>query len=306
METTYFSQALDRLNSDEHLLNEGEDLLKTHELESHIEALLSDTRRANELRLTMVFLLAIIHDRVSLNSIEELSRIKTYKEQLEDLELLIKEQAATFQVYILMHRIGEVLTPALHRAEKAIWTKEAQELLASLAEHYRLEPHDVMHLTEIIAWQRFPHRAFVASRPAGIGTLIQYANRQGLDSEMFINMLQVSTLLSSCISKNPSVFVNFLMSEHDYDTSRRDARMHRRQSAKKKREQEIFRDVGIDGNSIFHLLNTKPSKEAGQLIQTLQKAARGNAELPKLPNAQKSEILSRVQEAARRLNEEDL
>lgn len=64
----------------------------------------------DHVRLILLSLFAILEGKLPLLGIEELRRLKGYEGEIEEMEEVIKEHAATFEAFALCHDIGKPLT----------------------------------------------------------------------------------------------------------------------------------------------------------------------------------------------------
>jgi len=106
--------AIEQIEADQHLYKHAEALL---EGASHEEPLIAQSLRTpqdvryhaegpvvrDHLRLMLMFLFALVEEKIHLIDIEEFRRMKGYEGEIQELEDIIKEHVSFFQVYILCH-----------------------------------------------------------------------------------------------------------------------------------------------------------------------------------------------------------
>jgi hypothetical protein len=117
-ETEYLDQVVERIRADKDLYLRAENMLDSA---SQAEPLFMDSLRApqdvryhaegpfvrNHLREMLMALYAIVEGKVHLIDIEEFRRLKGYEGEIDELEEIIKEQAALFEVFVLVHDIAK-------------------------------------------------------------------------------------------------------------------------------------------------------------------------------------------------------
>ncbi len=117
-ETEYLDQVVERVRADKDLYLRAEQMLDSA---SQAEPLFMDSLRTpqdvryhaegpfmrDHLRSMLMMLYAIVEEKVHLIDIEEFRRMKGYEGEIEELEETIKEQAALFEVYVLVHDIAK-------------------------------------------------------------------------------------------------------------------------------------------------------------------------------------------------------
>lgn len=113
-ETEFLSDAVDRLSLDRGLWSEAERTLRA---EAAHEPLINESLRApqtpphhaegpaleDHLRLALAALYAVRDDALHLTDIEELSRVGGYEGEVEEIEETLKENAALYETFVLVH-----------------------------------------------------------------------------------------------------------------------------------------------------------------------------------------------------------
>jgi hypothetical protein len=120
-DSQYLDQMIAKLEIDPHLFKHAESIL---EAAQHQEPLIAQSLETpqdvryhaegpimrDHLRLMLMFLFAIAEEKVHLIDIEEFRRMKGYEGEIEELEEMLKEKFAFFQVYVLCHDIAKWTT----------------------------------------------------------------------------------------------------------------------------------------------------------------------------------------------------
>lgn len=120
-DTDYLDSVIGKLEADPHLFEHAEHFLVAVERQ---EPLIAQSLRTpqdvryhaegptmrDHLRLMLIFLFALTEEKVHLVDIEEFRRLKGYEGELQELEDLMKEHAAFFQVFTLCHDVGKWVT----------------------------------------------------------------------------------------------------------------------------------------------------------------------------------------------------
>ncbi len=120
-ETEYLDQVIERVRADERFYKRAEAMLSGA---SEAEPLIADSLRTpqdiryhaegpfvhDHLRYMLMGLYAIVDEKVHLIDIEEFRRMKGYEGEIEELEEIIKENAALFEVFTLCHDVAKWAT----------------------------------------------------------------------------------------------------------------------------------------------------------------------------------------------------
>lgn len=120
-ETEYLDHLIAKLEADPHLFEHAESLLTavSHQEPLVAQSLLTpqDVRYHAEgstmrdhLRLMLIFLFALVEEKVHLVDIEEFRRLKGYEGEIQELEDLMKENIAFFQTFTLGHDVAKWVT----------------------------------------------------------------------------------------------------------------------------------------------------------------------------------------------------
>jgi hypothetical protein len=117
-ESEYLDQVIGAIEVDPHLFKHAESVLDAH---AHQEPLIAQSLKTpqdvryhaegpvmrDHLRLMLMFLFAVVEEKVHLIDIEEFRRLKGYEGEIQELEDLLKENVAFFQTYILCHDVAK-------------------------------------------------------------------------------------------------------------------------------------------------------------------------------------------------------
>ncbi|MCR4314147.1 MAG: hypothetical protein NUV84_02795 [Candidatus Uhrbacteria bacterium] len=120
-DSQYLDHVIAQLEADPHLFQHAESLLTavSHQEPLVVQSLLTpqDVRYHAEgstmrdhLRLMLIFLFALVEEKVHLVDIEEFRRLKGYEGEIQELEDLMKENIAFFQVFTLGHDVAKWVT----------------------------------------------------------------------------------------------------------------------------------------------------------------------------------------------------
>jgi len=337
----------------------------------------------DHVRKILMALYALVEGRFSLLEIEEFQRMKGYEGEFEELEEMIKERAAFFKVFALVHDIGKAATvsfsapegskgaehgfsqslsvgwddfagdqryearkkyddlyatfavehpgqdPKVTQAEffreyqisvsnhghaRAIFEPELNKVVRSLATDNRLPENDIDLLEELIAAHMDPARRFwKKSDPKDYQSLVEYSSGIGQDADDFLDLLQAETFLDKvCGSWKLSaggywhcydVLVNFMRAEHDYAPARRADAEERRAKRELEKQREVYRQVGLDGDSLQDLLAIVPGPDFGKLLDAIQGAITRPELMPDLNSDVRPEVAKRIIEARKILRE---
>ena len=120
-ESEYLDQVIGKIEVDPHLFQHAEEILQAvmHQEPLIAQSLLTpqDVRYHAEgpvmrdhLRLMLMFLFALVEEKVHLIDIEEFRRLKGYEGEIQELEDLMKENVSFFQVFTLCHDVAKWTT----------------------------------------------------------------------------------------------------------------------------------------------------------------------------------------------------
>lgn len=386
-ETEFLDAAMDRIGRDASLRERAE---KTLDGVLAKEPLFAEALRApqspphhlegpvlkDHLRIMLMVLYAIQAEQLHLIDVEEFRRLKGYEGELEELEELLKENAALFEVFVLCHdaakwhtlsftslpgsegeALGFVTTAAaswedegaVQRAsqreryleqfaafsknheslspserertffeaygiqvhypghDRAVHSPVYRALLGRLCAERRLPDRDRELLEDLIARHLEPIADFKVPSPTKIGRYVKISEQRGWDADDFIDLLQGGLFLDGvCGSKRAAgtgqeggeheagLFINFLRSEHDYAPWRRAEKEKHREELRKKEQQKVFRDVGLDGVALMDLLGMDPGPAFGSLLRRIHETIVGEGTMPALPPKSAEELRRRI------------
>jgi len=330
MDTMTILSALNMLERDALLVERVHTVLRDAEQEPLIQQLFQTPQSPeyhaegpivkHHVRQMLLSLFGLLEGKFSLLKMEEFAGRKELRDDVVEMEQVIKENAATFEVFAILHDVGKPFRLQkgsdglyhYHGHEKEIFRPEVQELLHRLADQYRLTAHDRAMLTEMISLHMEPLRRFSnAHEPKDIDVLTRHITKRALDADDFLDLLQGGVLLDQVLGSFQHVgekrvvqtdqLINFFIAEHAYAPWKREQRAQKHQAVQRQMEQAIFHEVGLDGDAMMKLTGMKPGKPLGALLQSLQRAAKGIEETPELPEGFQNEIRSRLQMAHDRI-----
>ncbi|MBT5807895.1 hypothetical protein HOI18_01325 [Candidatus Uhrbacteria bacterium] len=149
-ETEYLDQAIERIEGDQELFLRAEALLSAAEKAEPLMAECfrtpQDIRYHSEgptvryhLRLMLMVLYALSEEKLHLIDIEEFRRLQGYEGEIDELEEILKENIALFEVFILCHDVGK--WPSVFFSSKK--SSRGDELGFQMGrEHHFAEKHD--------------------------------------------------------------------------------------------------------------------------------------------------------------------
>jgi|GEM_PF-675060 len=117
-DSQYLDQMMASLEVDSHLFKHAESILDAH---AHQEPLIAQSLKTpqdvryhaegsvmrDHVRLMLMFLFALVEEKVHLVDVEEFRRMKGYEGEFQELEDIIKEYIAFFQVFTLCHDVAK-------------------------------------------------------------------------------------------------------------------------------------------------------------------------------------------------------
>jgi hypothetical protein len=274
----------------------------------------------HHLRRMLAFLYALTDGQLHLNEIEEFARLKGYEGEIQEMEETITENAATFEVFALIHDVGKQFRVdvddrgSIHyfSHEKDVYRPDTQVLLAKMKMAYRLTDRDVELLIPLISQHMEPLRRFRhAHDPKHIALLSAYATDQGQDTDDFLDALQAAVLLDQVFGSwqikhekhviDPQHLINFLIAEHEYAPWKREQREKQLMLLRQQQQNRIFREVGLDGGGLMQLTGMRPSRELGALLKQVQGSVKDGGGLGQVGASFKKELERRVELARSRL-----
>lgn len=200
------------------------------------------------------------------------------------------ENAETIQALFYLHYGIRVHYPG---HERAVHTPVYRHLLERVGQAHGLGEQNIVLLEDIIGHHQIGEQ-FVEVRPEGVRQLVHFAQARGYDSDDFIDLLQAAVFLDMvCSSKrlaphgnwrDPSVLINFLRSEHEYQPMRRQEKQQAREEAAKRERNRLFREAGLDGIALMDLLDMEPGPKFGQAMRRVQEAVLGQVDMPVFHN----------------------
>ncbi len=329
METHHLAVVANQIEHDQTLAARADEILTRWQNEPLFGGLFETPQSAgyhaegptvrSHVRLILTSLFAILDGKVHLLEIEEFARLKGYGAEIQEMEDTIKENAATFEVFALVHDLGKQFRVSIddqdnihyHGHAKDIWRPDVQAVLGKLAEAYRLNERDVKLLNHLVAEHMDPlHRLNGGHDPKHVDTLARYAQHHGLDADDFIDALQAGVLLDQVFGsrqlKGGKYFtrhehlVNFFIAEGEYAPWKREK--HERDMAERHRREEhkVLEAVGLDGHGLMKLTGMHPGRELGVLVKEVVSAVRGG-ELPSPADSWKDELARRISIAREKL-----
>jgi len=188
--------------------------------------------------------------------------------------------------------------------ERVIHTPVYRNLIERVGTAHSLSCQNVVLLEDLICHHQVGEQ-FVEVRPEGIKKLVHFAQAHGYDSDDFIDLLQAVVFLDTvCSSKrlaphgtwrDPSVIINFLRSEHEYQPLRRQKKELEREDGAKCKRNRLFREVGLDGVALMDLFDMEAGVQFGKVMRRVHNAIDGKEDMPEFPNNKiKCEIKTRI------------
>lgn len=274
----------------------------------------------HHLRRMLAFLYALCDGKFHLNEIEEFVRVKGLAAEVQAMEETLVGNAATFEVFALLHDIGKQFRVTIDdkgsihyfHHEKDIYRPDAQALLAKMKNTYRLTDHDVELLVPLISQHMEPPRRLKKGHdPKQIALFAAYATEQGLDADDFIDALQAGVLLDQVFGSwqivhekhliDPTHLINFLIAEQEYAPWKREQREKELALERQKQQNRILREAGLDGGGLMQLTGMHPSRELGNLLKRVQGSVKEGTGLEGISGSWKKELDRRIEVARKRL-----
>ena len=262
----------------------------------------------DHLRLMLASLFAITDGTIRLTEIEEFARLKGYEDEIEEMHQTILENAATFEVFCLIHDAGKQFCLVkddngvmhYHGHEKEIYRPDVQQLLGRLGVAYRLQERDIEMIVPLISYHLVPlHRFKTKAEAKDVEVITKFAADQGIDADDFIDMLQAVALLDQVMGSrqnggvNADHLTNFFIAERAYAPWKLAEKEAARALERKRAAQRVFLESGLDGAGVMLVTGQTPGRALGNLLKQLQAAAKGEREVdPTWPPALKKNIES--------------
>lgn len=244
----------------------------------------------SHVRLMLTSLMAIVEGHVRLTEIEEFVRLKGYEEEILEMQQTICENAATFEVFCLVHDLGKPFRAAkdakgewhYHGHEKDVYRKDILELIQRLAATYKLTDHDVEMLVPLVSYHMEPLRLFSKGHDAkGVKLIEAFATDQGVDADDFIDMLQACVLLDQVLGSRKGSpaggvdakhLVHFFLAEREYAPWKLEAKEKARALERKRSLHKVLADAGLDGHGVMMLTGIKAGPVLGGLLKRIQES----------------------------------
>lgn len=180
-----------------------------------------------------------------------------------------------------------------------------EDLLSRYCMAHRLPGRDRDLLEDLISHHMEINRDFTQVRPKRIRRYVHLASKRGYDADDFVDLAQACLLLDQVVGSKrlgphgywheTSALINFFQSEHDYAPHVRVEKEAMRLAQEKKRQNRIFRNVGLDGVSLMDVLRMDPGPEFGRMLRRIQSAVLGQGEMPKFGKEISVEIQNRAE-----------
>ena len=274
----------------------------------------------SHLRLMLMSLFAILDGKIHLLEIEEFARLKGMEDEIQEMEQMLTENPATFEVFCLIHDVGKQFKVFVddqdhihyHGHAKEIYRPEIRDLLYRLAAQYKLEDRDVEMIVPLVAFHLEPlHRFRTSAHKKDVELIAKLGAKQGQDSDDFMNMLQAAILLDQVfgsrevvgekITTDANHLVNFLIAEREYAPWKLAQKEAARALERKRSLHKVLVEAKLDGHGMMQLTGMKPGRELGDLLKKIQAAVLEEGELPKEASAWKDELARRLLLARARL-----
>jgi hypothetical protein len=339
----------------------------------------------DHIRAMLIALEALVEEKMHVIDIEEFRVMKGYEGEIEELEEMIKEQAALFETYALCHDIGKWPTAVFHATQSsegerlgfsieknggthplasperakmrskylALFDAFAQDhaslhpqeiqqafhqrygirihypghaevifqplyrdLLARVGEARGVPPKGIQLLDDLIGQHMDPVKEFGTLCPLCIKKYVYLAQERGYDADDYIDLLQgclfLDTVCGSARLKegkprfDPTSLVNFFQSEAAFNPARAQKKRRMNMEEEKQRRNKIFREVGLDGESLLSLLAMQPGPLFGKALAQIHEAILGKGPLPAAAQPVQTEISRRMQAFYEKWFEKDI
>lgn len=294
-ETKFFAEVMANIAADRLVSEQVSSVLARARQEGLLVQLFSRLGE-DHFRRMLGFLYAVVGGSVHLSEIEELRRNKIFWGEIDEVEEIMKEKAASLEVFVLTCELARLETE--RPSVLQIVRDRHRRVFENLAKAFRLSPEDtedVLHL--VILYERVIYEfSRGPSRPT-YEYLVKYCGRRGRDTDDFLDLLLAAVFLSAVVGAqlDPAVFFNFLSAERIYSPERTSSRLRQREEKKKKIERARLRQAGLDGTALMKLLEMKPGPEFGKILAAVQAFARGEAATPEVSAGVRAELMKRTQ-----------
>lgn len=188
---------------------------------------------------------------------------------------------------------------------EAMFSPVLRSVISRIAGNLGVPEKGIQLLEDIIAQHLEPLKDFIQVRAVQIRKYFRFAQEYGFDGDDFLDMLQAAVFLDSVCGSiryshgkkwhDPSVLINFLRSEYEYDPARVGKKILAREQDEKLRRNKVFRDVGLDGAGLMTLLQMKPGPSFGKQLADIQGAVLGGGDLPSVSPSINTELSRRME-----------
>ncbi len=328
-------------------------------------------------------LYALVEGRFRLSEIEEFARLGGYEGELEELEETIKERAAFFKAFALLHDIGKGAAISFTAEEGSLGAEQGfgqsialgwgeyggeeryaaqrkyedlfdrfaaehpdltsqeiqaeffrkykitihhhgharlihlpmyEEVARALAEEYRLTEDDTDLLIELCASHMDPlHKFWHDAQAKDYDLMVKHAVEVGRDPDDFLDLLLAGTfldvpggslqLVNGGYHRPSAALINFMKAEHDYMPHRRAQTEQARAERMLKQKREVYRQVGLDGDTLLDFMGMTPGPDFGKLLKEIQGAVERPEMMPDLSPALRPEVSKRIVAAREKIRE---
>lgn len=180
-----------------------------------------------------------------------------------------------------------------------------QELLNRVVAAYGFSGEERNMLEDVIAQHMRFGKDFDQINPSAMQSYFVFAKKRGYDEVLFVRLAQGCLFFdmvcgSARLTKNETIsfashqLLNAIRSEHRLQPELREQRLRIRTEEKKREQNRLFQEAGLDGVSLLDVLQMEPGPVFGQLLRKLQHAILGDGEMPLLPEEAREEIDRRV------------
>lgn len=165
-----------------------------------------------------------------------------------------------------------------------------EELLDRFVVAHQLSSRDQDLLIDLISHHMEFNKDFMEVRPERVRRYMYLCQARGWDGDDFMDLLQGCILLDMVFGSTRLSahgywhevlpLTNALESEHRYAPMRRVEKMKERESREKSKQNNVFKDVGLDGIALMELLGMEPGPKFGQALRRIHSAIIGKGDMP--------------------------
>lgn len=169
---------------------------------------------------------------------------------------------------------------------------------------HNLPPKDSNILADLITHHLRINNDFFSVRPQKIRNYAYLAQKRGYDADDFIDLLQGCLFFDMVCGSlrfrkdeymhDSTVLINCFKSEHDFSPQRRAEKEATREAERTRQQNQLFREVGLDGIALLDLLKMEPGIEFGVVLKKLHVAIQGEGAMPKFGDGLDAVIKKRV------------